>query len=64
VQKFTPNGVVLAAFPETGPALTGVANGIGLAFLESPMGIAVGGNGDVYVVDNAQFRVAVFQAPQ
>lgn len=64
VQKFTPSGVLLAAFPESGPALTGGALGGGTNLLESALGIAVGGNGDVYVVDNANFRVVVFQAPQ
>ena len=64
VQKFTPAGVLLAAFPDTGPAFNGGAFGSPVNLLEFPLGIAVGGNGLVYVVDAAEYRVVVFQAPQ
>jgi DNA-binding beta-propeller fold protein YncE len=66
VQMFTPQGQVLAVFGKEEaevPALLGDMD-IFLGKLDSPYGIAAGDLGEVFVTDQNNYRVAVFQSPQ
>ena len=52
-QKFTPNGGFIVSFGHTSPGR-----------LISTIGVAVAGNGDVFVVNSTEKRIVVWQTPQ